>query len=177
MVKRIFGLAALFIGGAAVVALIVIALTGPQRVWTTLFGDADLGPAHFTKLVRADTPNEYLVCPQDFCTLTVPDRISKAYPVDQERLLAALKEIVEERENVQLVADPEPDDLRFIERSKLFRFPDTISITVLDGGNGSSLVAVFSRSQIGRYDMGTNARRVEALLDDLEVRLARANAG
>jgi len=173
MLKRLLVAIPLLIAGAIAVCLIVLTLTGPERVWTALYGDADLGPAHFKDLVRAATPNQYLVCPEKYCPFTVPDRISKAYPVSAEILLSAFRDTVSEMDSVRIVNDPDPDAFRFVERTSFFQFPDTVSVDVVEGDAGSSMLAVFSRSQIGRSDLGVNKKRVEALLAALERRLAQ----
>jgi len=172
MIGRLLVAVPLLIAGALAVCLIVLMLTGRERVWTTLYGKADLGPAQFETLVRPAKPNQYLVCPDKYCQFTVPDRISKAYPVAPDLLLSYFAETVADLETVEVVNEPAPDDFRFIDRTRFFRFPDTISVDVVEGESGSSMLAVFSRSQIGYSDLGANKQRVEALLMALEKRLA-----
>ena len=137
-----------------------------------MYGDADLGPARFDDLVRPDKPNQFLVCPVSYCKLTVPDQMSKAYPVAPDTLLSTLKEMVSGMGTARIINDPEPDGFRFVDRTSFFKFPDTISIDVVSGESGTSMVAVFSRSQIGYSDLGVNKKRVESLLTALDKKLA-----
>jgi len=173
MIKRLLVAVPLFIAGGIVVCLIVLMLTGRQTVWHTFFGEADLGPAHFQTLVRSSAPNHYLVCPDGYCTGTIPDAVSRTYPMAREDLLAQFAEIVGERKNTRIIPDAAPDDVRFVERTPFLQFPDTVSIKVIDAGENASQVAIFSRSQIGRSDFGVNQRRVETLLAELQNRVDR----
>ena len=48
-----------------------------------------------------------------------------------------------------------------IQRSRLFRFPDRVSVAVLPGaGSKASALAVYSRAQFGIWDFGVNSARV-----------------
>ena len=172
MLKRLLVSIPLLLAGAVIVCLIVLMLTGPERVWHTFYGDSDLGPANFETLVRASTPNQYLVCPDGFCKNTIADRVSEVYPVTPEVLLSALSEIAAAGKNVRVIIDPAPDDFRFVERTGFFRFPDTVSVDVVAAGPGASMLAIFSRSQIGYSDLGVNKRRVRALVGALQQHLA-----
>ncbi len=56
---------------------------------------------------------------------------------------------------------------RYIQRSALLRFPDTIVVRYFDLPGEMSTLAVYSRSQLGYSDMGKNKARVERWLDKL----------
>lgn len=170
--KRFIVAIPLLAAGGIAVCMIVIMLTGPETVWNALYGKADLGPAKFDNLVRPDKPNQFLVCPDGYCKLTVPDRVSKAYPVAPDILLSAFRETVVGMKTVRVINNPEPDDFRFVDRTSFFKFPDTVSVDVVPSEKGTSMLAVFSRSQIGYSDLGVNEKRVERLLKALEQRLA-----
>jgi uncharacterized protein (DUF1499 family) len=48
------------------------------------------------------------------------------------------------------------------------RFPDTVDIEVLPVGDNQSTLAIYSRSLIGRSDLGVNRARVERWLAKLD---------
>jgi uncharacterized protein (DUF1499 family) len=56
---------------------------------------------------------------------------------------------------------------RYVQRSAVFGFPDTIVVRFLDQPGGTSTVAIYSRSQLGQRDMGVNKARVERWLAKL----------
>ena len=51
--------------------------------------------------------------------------------------------------------------LRYVQRSEVMAFPDTINIKVAPMADGGSAVLIYSRSQIGKGDMGVNLARVK----------------
>jgi uncharacterized protein (DUF1499 family) len=46
----------------------------------------------------------------------------------------------------------------------MMRFPDTIDVLIIGCGEGRSTLALYSRSQIGRSDLGINRARLERWL-------------
>jgi uncharacterized protein (DUF1499 family) len=65
------------------------------------------------------------------------------------------------------IADDSLTD-RYVQRSALFGFPDTIVVRYLDYPGGKSTLAIYSRSQLGHGDMGVNKARIERWLVKLE---------
>jgi uncharacterized protein (DUF1499 family) len=56
---------------------------------------------------------------------------------------------------------------RYIQRSALMRYPDTIVVKFFDLPDGRSTIAVYSRSQLGKSDLGVNRVRIERWLAKL----------
>ena len=56
---------------------------------------------------------------------------------------------------------------RYIQRSRLMGFPDTIVVRFLERPEGRSTLALYSRSQLGRGDFGVNRARIERWLEKL----------
>jgi uncharacterized protein (DUF1499 family) len=50
--------------------------------------------------------------------------------------------------------------LRAVVRTTLLRFPDTLSIRVREPAPGQAEIWIYSRSQIGQFDLGANERRI-----------------
>jgi uncharacterized protein (DUF1499 family) len=156
-----------WLGVLIAVAAVAFVVVGPVRVWG-LFGDPDLGPVTFEQLRRRTTANDALVCPQDLCTAKV-DIVSPRYPVASGALRAAFAKVIASEERVILVqseAAPALSD-RYIQRTKLMGFPDTIVVRFVDRPDGQSTVALYSRSQLGESDLGANRHRLQRWLDKL----------
>ena len=51
--------------------------------------------------------------------------------------------------------------LVFVQRSRLFRFPDTVNIAITPIGGDAAGLAIYSRSNYGHGDLGVNAARVQ----------------
>ncbi len=120
------------------------------------------------KLTRK--PNQFLIAPEEFCQNAKPHATAKTYYVDAQRL--------EDRFADVALAEPrvtrkQADDgqREFVQRSALMRFPDTVTFEAIDLGNGSSTLAIYSRSSVGHSDLGVNKKRIEDWLTKLDAAL------
>jgi uncharacterized protein (DUF1499 family) len=118
----------------------------------------DIGPVDWATLRRHRTGNDALVCPVALCPHAKPDREPKTYAMAPAELLARLRTVA--------LADPDTHELsgqrdraRFLQHTRLMRFPDTIDAEVFAADGGATL-AIYSRSLIGRRDFGVNSARV-----------------
>ncbi|MCP1337425.1 DUF1499 domain-containing protein [Futiania mangrovi] len=153
-------------GGLALAAMLlaagIVAVTPGARawIWAALFGPPDLGAVDFRTLERPGTPNAWLVCPKDHCPAAQADAAAPVFAVAAPVLFAAVREAARaEPLTREVAADEAAGTLRFVTRTPLMHYPDTVSVEVLDLGPERSTLALYSRSQIGRSDFGTNARR------------------
>jgi hypothetical protein len=146
---------------------------GPERLWAE-FGPADLGDVDFATLQRRDVPNDALACRPELCAA----RADIAAPVIArpfgDVFLAVQDAVVHEPDLEQVDADAAQGTLRFVQRSRLLGFPDTINVKVVPLADGSSAVLIYSRSQLGKGDMGVNLARVKRWAE-LIVTTARAD--
>ncbi len=136
---------------------------GPARVWAQ-FGPADLGDIDFATLKRRDVPNDALACRMEFCAARYdvePPEFSK--PADELYRIAQAAVASEPRLEKVAAADAR-QTLRYIQRSRIMGFPDTINVKVVPLPDGGSTVLLYSRSQLGRGDMGVNRARIERWL-------------
>ncbi len=157
-------LAAIVILSVAVVAAFAIA--GPARIWS-LFGPADLGPVVFEQLERRATPNDALACPADLCKART-DMLSPRFAVNARALRSAMEKILATEPNVtRVAADEATSSERFIQRSAWLGFPDTIVVRYLEQPGERSTLAIYSRSQLGRSDLGANRERITRWLTKL----------
>lgn len=148
---------------------------GPERIWS-FFGPADLGPVAFETLERRPTPTDALACPSGFCRLD-GDIHPPVYPVDAPTLRKALaKALMTERRITRVDIDDRTQTDRYVQRSERMRFPDTIVVRYLALPNDRSTVAIYSRSQLGRNDLGVNQARIERWLQKLSREVAKLRA-
>ena len=119
-------------------------------------------------LERTGKPNDFLVCPEGRCT-AVTDRAGPVLamaPADQLRLW---EEVIAASPRTRLLEINETTLLIHAEqRSRIFRFVDTIVIQVLPAGDSGSTFAAYSRSELGYSDMGVNQARLEEWIARLE---------
>ena len=114
----------------------------------------------FSSLKRPRTPNTFLMAPEGFCKQARADMPSPIYVAAAPKLRHELLSIIIAEPRVAHTLADEAglyDD--FVVRSALFRFPDLISVQVIDAGGGKSTLALYSRSVYGRSDLGVNRRR------------------
>ena len=160
-------LAALLTAGILIFLSIVI---WPERVWG-LFGNPDLGPVDFATLERRSTPNDALVCPPDICTAP-SDIPAPVYAVSPQRLRQELDVILaSELRMTSVESDAAALTDRYIQRSRVLGFPDTIVVHFIDRPQGRSTIALYARSRFGRSDFGVNRKRLERWLEKLAVRV------
>lgn len=148
---------------AALVALLVL-----LELSAALMGTG-AGSWHVDPLTVARTgkPNDYLAAPPGL-TATPPDRAVPVFAETPEALLARFDAIARAAPRVQVVVDGQPSTpwATYVQRSAVFRFPDTISVRAVAVPGGASLV-VYSRARYGYSDLGVNRARVDGWLAQL----------
>jgi uncharacterized protein (DUF1499 family) len=172
-VMRILLLAAVVLAASAVVAALIgnrqAVYLGIARLTGTGRG---MGPVDFATLRRRDTPNDALVCPPGHCPQAVADWPAKTYDMPTAQLADRISRIVLAEPNTSALHCHPPCDgpMRFVQESRVMRFPDTIDIAVLPVGDDKSTLAIYSRSLLGYGDFGVNRARIArwlAVLDTL----------
>jgi uncharacterized protein (DUF1499 family) len=85
-------------------------------------------------------------------------------------LLARLRRIaLAEPDTTELYCGVDCDHTaRILQHTRLMRFPDTIDIAVLAVADNQSTLAIYSRSLIGRGDLGVNSARIARWLAALD---------
>jgi len=156
------------IAAAAIAAAVSVAfaLIGPERLWSTI-GPADLGPVTFETLKRRESANDGLACPPQLCEAK-GDLEPPVFEVDAEVLRTAMAKVIASEPRITVVhIDDEAMTDRYVQRSAVFGFPDTIVVRYLDQPGSTSTMAIYSRSQLGNGDMGVNRARIERWLAKL----------
>jgi uncharacterized protein (DUF1499 family) len=149
---------------ALAIAVLAVMAVGLERVWSH-FGPADLGPVAFETLERRSTPNDALVCPDDLCRAR-SDLTPPVYNVGADRLRQAMAGVIASEPDVTPV-ESTPLSERYVQRTRWMRFPDTINVRYIPLGADRSTIALYSRSQLGKGDLGVNKARVTRWLDKL----------
>jgi uncharacterized protein (DUF1499 family) len=126
----------------------------------------NVDPMDLRLVERRSSPNDALACPPASCRAT-PDIESPGFSVPRDELLARAEAIIAAKPRTRLVSrDREQGTLVFVQRSRLFRFPDTIWVQAANRGPDPSLI-IYSRSNYGYWDMGLNRRRIARWLQAL----------
>lgn len=115
------------------------------------------------------TPNEILAAVPG-TTAAVPQIPLAVEPESPEALLARFDAIARAQPRVTVLAGSVAEGMiTYVQRSRLVRFPDYITVKVVPEDGGAGLI-VWSRSRYGRGDFGVNRARVEAWLTALKRR-------
>ncbi len=137
---------------------------------------ADTAGVDFATLVRPSSPNAYLVCPKERCAAVV-DEEGPIYAVPAAELFGRARTLLAAEPRTELVQDqPEALRLVLVQRSFVFRFPDTITLQAFPLPDGSSTLAIFSQSNYGHGDFGVNKDRVRAWIGLIDAQVARRPA-
>lgn len=162
-------LKAFVIAAAAILVVAAIIFTARERLWALAIGPADMGPIEFATLVKPSTPNTWLVCSPEHCRNTTPDQSAPEYGMSELQLRQRLISIWQSQPRTVLAAGDAqtPGEIRFVQYSALFGFPDTISVHTFALDTNRSTLAIYSRSQIGRSDLGANRERISRWLAKL----------
>lgn len=150
---------------AAVVIAAFMGL-GADRFWR-LFGEPDLGPVSFETLKRRSGPNDALACPPGVCQ-AASDVTTGIYAAPASQLRQVFKQVIASEPAIDIVetSDATLTD-RYIQRSSVLGFPDTVVVRFMDRPDGRSTLAMYSRSQLGRSDLGANRARIDRWLTKL----------
>jgi uncharacterized protein (DUF1499 family) len=160
-IKRKRMLGSILIGAAILaVALILIVRLAVRH--------ADTALVDFAALKRPSSPNTALACAKDTCPS--PDLVTEPVALSAVALAARVPSLLEQEPRVTIAAgDPAAGRFVLIQRSLVFDFPDTVNIAVQAVDDGHATLAIYSRSNYGRSDLGINKARVKRWLDRLGV--------
>ncbi|NQY41994.1 MAG: DUF1499 domain-containing protein [Legionellales bacterium] len=124
-------------------------------------------PIDFKKLQISNMkPNHYLICPKNTCQSE--NDISPIYKTPAETLYNKTISIIQKIPRTQITyQDDENYTIVFVQKTKIFRFPDYIDIQIFSIDNNKSTIAIFSRAKYGYYDFGVNKNRVFSIITAL----------
>lgn len=123
----------------------------------------------FAQLQRRGSPNDWLVAPPEEPAHLRADAQSPRFAVPAAELARLWTEVVASKPRTDIVGvAPDGLGVEAEQRSSLFRFVDRVSFRAVPVDAGSSSAYVYSRSQVGYWDLGVNQRRVTRWMDALQ---------
>ena len=116
----------------------------------------------FARLQMRWRPNRWLMLPPGFESLAIAHEDSPVFAAAPDALFRRLEAVVADEPRIRrLVEDRGEFRLELVQRSRIFRFPDRVSVAVLRcAGYETSALAVYSRARISIWDFGVNRARV-----------------
>lgn len=159
-------LAIVAVGG---VIFLVLTAYGWEKVWERTSGPADRGAVVFEDLAKGPKPNQALICPDGLCQDGERDEASPIYALPVDELRRAFFTAVENEDDLERVEGGSDDlQVRYVQRTRLLRFPDTINVRFLALGDNRSTIALYGQSLVGTSDLGVNLKRLRRWLSRLE---------
>jgi uncharacterized protein (DUF1499 family) len=168
------------IGGVLAALLLVTAAFFAARLWHLADESEGLAEAAAVEafpladcatLLRPDTPNHWMVASGD-CE-SIADAAAPIFNVSADRQARAWRTLLEQLERVRVMPPCEqPFRIVAIASTRTFGFSDVVFIRTIRLGAGQSTVAIYSRSLVGKSDLGTNRKRVAAWLKRIERQIA-----
>lgn len=158
------------------IIVIGIAIAFAALIWegTTLESMLDVGEVpviDFATLQRGPDPNQYLLCPKGMCTAQT-DGEAPVFDIPVEQLQVAWDEMLAEQPRLQVLRREVTNiQIDYVQRTRLLRFPDLITVRFVPIDDAHSTLAIYSRSVWGKGDMGVNRIRVEEWLARVKARL------
>jgi uncharacterized protein (DUF1499 family) len=159
---------------AIIIVMVLIAATfgaGQLQLLDLLYerlaGPPDLGPIAFERLTRRASGNDALACPPGECGSARVDIRPPTYPETANELRLRVRRYFADKGAVLVASDDASLHDRFVVRTYFLHFPDTVDVAYFPLDAGHATFAVYSRSQLGSGDWGTNLRRVRALVEAL----------
>jgi len=103
-----------------------------------------------------------------------PDLRVREYAAAPDRVAAAVKDVLGRMPRWRLVGSargPEGHAIQAVRSTRLLRFEDDVTVRIR-GEAGRTRVSVRSRSRVGKWDFGQNARNVRELLAALDAEVS-----
>lgn len=120
---------------------------------------------------KADTPNNFLVCPEGQCNDA--DKVAPIYAVPANVLAQTLHEIFLAQPRTVFIEQHDYQAAHYVQRTKWFRFPDDIWLQVVSVSENTSTLYLYSKARYGYYDFNVNKERVLQWLSLLDSTLGK----
>ena len=146
------------------IAIAIVALIWEGTTLESMLDVGDVPVIDFATLQRDSVPNQYLLCPKAMCT-TQTDGEAPVFDVPVEQLQVVWDEMLAEQPRLLLLRrDVTNTQIDYVQRTRLLRFPDLVTVRFVSIDDTHSTVAIYSRSVWGKGDMGVNRARIEEWL-------------
>ena len=127
----------------------------------------------FATLALTWKPNQFLVLPAGYKATAKAHLVSPMFAKTPDQVLDALKRVaLAEPRTTLLAEDRAARQCAFVQKSKMFRFPDFITAEAVPLAGGQTALAIYSRAKYGIRDFGVNRPRIERWLAALKRELA-----
>jgi uncharacterized protein (DUF1499 family) len=127
-------------------------------------------PMDVMHIVRPATPNTALAAPPEF--VPTPDIFVPPYHVSPRQLFDAIHAVAAAQPRTYLAVDyPERWQTDWVVRSRVFNFPDLITVQVLPVTADTSTLVIYAHSVYGRSDLGVNLARLRTWTSTLDASL------
>ncbi len=161
---KTFGIVMAVLAGLVILVAVALVVVGREQSLEIIFGPIDQSAVDFATIDTTGRENTYLVCPPGLCGQE-PDRQSPVFALPATDLRNIWFSMIGAEPRTDWVAtDEEIQQYDFIQRTRLMRFPDTITVRFLPLDENRSTLAIFSRSHYGRKDFGVNRERIDGWL-------------
>ena len=159
-----FRLIATVAAGIAVVIGLLVFVAGREKTLEIIFGPMKLASIDFASLKLTSKPNQFLVCPADYCAAQA-HLLSPVFNMGVEDLKQRWLAMLAKQPRIESgAADYDAMQYDYIQRSEIVRFPDSITVRFIPLKDGQATLAVYSRSHYGHGDQGVNEARIRAWL-------------
>jgi uncharacterized protein (DUF1499 family) len=153
------------------IAIAVAALIWEGTTLESMLPVGDVPVIDFATVQRGPDPNQYLLCPKTMCT-TETDGEAPVFDVAVEQLQVAWDEMLAEQPRLEVLRrDVTNTQIDYVQRTRLLRFPDLVTVRFVPIDDAHATLAIYSRSVWGKGDMGVNRKRVEEWLARVQAKL------
>jgi len=162
--------------GAAGLALVAMLALGLRFYMGRAAEDA-VAPAELVDIraLRPPLPgNAFLACSPGFCS--VPEAApSPVFAVGWMQLADAVRAVAAAHSRVGfMLFEPAVPRVTYVVHTPLLLFPDIVTVEFVALAPDRTGLAIYSRARYGKYDFGTNRRRVEEWLRALRQGVGRS---
>ena len=118
-----------------------------------------------------DTPNSWLVRPVG------GDAVAPEFALPAPDLARLVDRVIRAQPRTRpLAGSVEDGHMTYVTRTPIMGYPDYVSVRVFATASGASM-AVFSRSRFGHSDLGTNRKRLEEWMAQIDAAVREMEAG
>ena len=154
---------------AILVAVVLVFAFDRHAFWARIAGPADLGRYDFDNAPRSRTPNDALACTPGLCGSEPDIEVGESSETPAALVAAIIRRVAQGSRPFERVDDGrDPGYARFVVRSPLMRFPDTVDIEAVELANGRTGLRAYARAQLGKSDVGNNRKRLEAIVSRID---------
>ena len=146
---------------ATVAAVLLLTPLG-ERPLIALLSVGDVEAIDFATLELGEKPNRFLLCPPGYCAAQAHGA-SPLFDLSMGELRSLWDAVIARQPRMTIIAEAD-DQVDYVQRSALIRFPDIITVRFIALNPERSTLAVYSRSVYGTSDFGVNRKRIETWL-------------